>query len=179
MAKREVPNLRALGIVTRRKAEDVLEEHGFTLGAVNVTTDNDRDEGISAQVPRGGTQAEEGLPVSFRLNQPTITVDSGMVSMPDLTGMYPEEAEARLLSLGINFDRNKAFREVASSLEDGTVIGHTPPPEEQVKAAKPEGTFEVRIAKNDLVQRRISRTHREQPEPKKPGIVRRIWKADW
>jgi beta-lactam-binding protein with PASTA domain len=180
MAKREVPNLRSLGVTTRRQAEQILEDQGFVLGTVSVTTDNDRDPGVSAQVPRGGSQADEGSTVNFRLNEPTVTPDDGMVPMPDLSNMDPDDAEIELRSFGINFDRNRSFRHVASGLPRDTFVGQRPLKGAPVNRDNPNPAIEIMFADPDLLQRReVKRAHRTPPEAPRPGIVRRIWKANW
>lgn len=175
MVKREVPNLRALGVTTRRNAEQILEDQGFVLGVVSLTTDNDRDPGVSAQVPRGGSQADEGTTVNFRLNEPTVTPDDGMVPMPDLSNMDPDEAEIELRSFGINFDRNRSFRHVASGLLRDTFVGQRPLKGTPVNRDNPNPAIEIMFADPDLLQRReVRRIHRQTPEPKKPGLIRRF-----
>ena len=112
-----VPDLRGM---TLTQAEHVLDRTGLALG--RVTADAGVDPGgpnawVISQTPKGGGDTERGTKVDLRLGATHPTV-------PDLTGMTEEQAQATLSAAG--FKAGDVTRVRRPGALDGTVVGQDP-----------------------------------------------------
>jgi beta-lactam-binding protein with PASTA domain len=110
-----VPNVVGL---SRESAEARLSAEGFGVG-VHEEQSEETEGQVIAQSPGSGSQVDRGTTV-------TITVSIGIpkVSVPDVMGLPPREAEGQIRSVGLSSIRIE--RNVSDPDQDGVVIDQRP-----------------------------------------------------
>ncbi|WP_135257083.1 PASTA domain-containing protein [Thermus caldilimi] len=111
-----VPNLVGK---TAREAFLLLKDTGLRLEVVEGNDPTKPKEVVLAQEPPPGTRLRAGRTVRLTLNQARLN------PLPELKGLRPEEAEARLTELGY---RLAGVAQVESPEPLGTVLASDPPP---------------------------------------------------
>jgi beta-lactam-binding protein with PASTA domain len=109
--KKTVPNV--IGLRSEVAAQRI---HDEDLEALPRTAQSNRPPGVVfAQKPGAGTQLDEGQTV-------TITISSGRLAVPDVTGMSLKTAQSQLTSAGFKTE----VKRVASSRPEDIVIDQEP-----------------------------------------------------
>jgi serine/threonine-protein kinase len=104
--------------LSRESAEGRLRDEGLSVSVEEVESDEPEDEVIS-QTPAGGTSVEQGSAVTI-----SVSVGQPQVTVPDVTGLSPSAASARLRALGLVPSRQE--RSVTNPDEDGQVLDQRP-----------------------------------------------------
>ncbi len=109
--KTTVPNV--VGLRAQVAAQQI---HDKNLGVLPRTGQSDRPSGVVfAQKPGAGTQLDEGQTV-------TISISSGRLAVPDVTGLPLKDARQRLQAAGFKTE----VKRVASSRPKGIVVDQEP-----------------------------------------------------
>jgi serine/threonine protein kinase/beta-lactam-binding protein with PASTA domain len=114
---------------TQEQARAQLTAAGFTVGDVSTQDDPsvDRGEVISTD-PAAGSSQPKGTAIA-------ITVASGQVTVPDVTGKSLDDAVAQLRGLG--FTTNSATATAATDADPGTVVSQDLSPDTKVDVGSP------------------------------------------
>jgi beta-lactam-binding protein with PASTA domain len=104
--------------LSQTSAEARLEDEGLTVSVEEAESDEPEGEVIS-QSPAGGTTVDAGSSVTI-----SVSVGRPQVTVPDVTGLSPAAASARLRALGLVPSRQE--RSVTNPDEDGQVIDQRP-----------------------------------------------------
>ncbi|HEX2231863.1 MAG TPA: Stk1 family PASTA domain-containing Ser/Thr kinase [Thermoleophilaceae bacterium] len=104
--------------LSRESAEGRLRDEGLAVSVEEVESDEPEDEVVS-QSPAGGTSVERGSAVTIE-----VSVGQPQVTVPDVTGLTPGAASARLRALGLVPSRQE--RSTTNPDEDGQVIDQRP-----------------------------------------------------
>lgn len=106
-----------------QEARITLAEAGLELGETRYAYDNLVEEGrIIGQEPRAGTTAVKGDKVVVYLSKGP---ERAAVTLPDLRGMFLEQAKSKLAAAGLNVAEVR--QEESSDYLSGQVVSHDPP----------------------------------------------------
>lgn len=112
----EVPDFIHL---TLDEATDLIEEAGLSLGNVDEAFSETVEEGlVISQSVAAGTMILQGETINL-----VISLGSGLVSVPDFTGL--DKDEARELIVSINLDLGRITSEYDADVEEGQVISQS------------------------------------------------------
>jgi eukaryotic-like serine/threonine-protein kinase len=120
-----VPDVTGL---SRDSAEAQLRGEGLTVSVEEVESDEPEGEVIS-QSPAAGTSVESGAAVTI-----TVSLGRPLVSVPDVTGLSPADASARLRAVGLVPTRQE--RSTTNPDEDGQVLDQRPGAGAQVERGR-------------------------------------------
>ena len=105
-----------VGLISAQDAQIALEDAGLQLGEV-IQEDSDQPAGyVLSSSPVEGTEVEAGTPVS-------ITVSSGLVTVPRVRGSMEAQARADLAALGLEVSATYQVDEVTPA---GQVLAQSP-----------------------------------------------------
>jgi eukaryotic-like serine/threonine-protein kinase len=110
--------------LSRESAEARLDDLGFGVSVDPQTSDEPEGE-VIAQSPGGGARVDEGSRVTIAVSEGPKTVE-----VPDVTGLSPDAATARLRAAGLEAARRP--RPTTNPDEDGVVIEQRPGPGAEV-----------------------------------------------
>ncbi len=98
-------------------ADGAFTAAGLVLGTVTTTASTEPATQVLTQTPAGGTDVAPGSPVE-------ISVSTGPVAVPDLTGLLQADAEAALMALGLAVGTVTTATSVTVPV--GTVLSQNP-----------------------------------------------------
>jgi beta-lactam-binding protein with PASTA domain len=104
--------------LSRDSAEGRLRDEGLSVSVEEVESDEPEDE-VIAQSPTGGTVVDTGSAVTIQ-----VSIGQPLVTVPDVTGLSPGAASARLRAVGLVPSRQE--RSTTNPDEDGQVIDQRP-----------------------------------------------------
>jgi beta-lactam-binding protein with PASTA domain/predicted Ser/Thr protein kinase len=99
-------------------ATQILQNRGFEVDIVNVENPSVERNTVAAQDPRPNTTAPEGSTVTI-----TVSTGPGEATVPTVTGLPTDEAEAQLRDAGFE---SRVERQFSDRVERGRVIGTQP-----------------------------------------------------
>ena len=119
--------------MTTEDAEKAIADAGFAVGSVEGSAVADVDEGVVlAQDPEAGVKAEEGAEINI-----TVSV-SGVLEMPDVTGMTEDEARSTLEAEGLEVETASYY---VDDVDKGLVAAQLPDAGETVAAGSRVGVL--------------------------------------
>jgi beta-lactam-binding protein with PASTA domain len=114
--------------LSRDSAEARLGDEGLSVSVEEVESDEPEGE-VIAQSPSGGTVVDRGSAVTIE-----VSVGRPQITVPDVTGLSPAQASARLRAVGLVPSRQE--RPVTNQDEDGQVLEQRPGPGAEVEEGR-------------------------------------------
>ncbi|WP_432130864.1 Stk1 family PASTA domain-containing Ser/Thr kinase [Streptomyces tendae] len=137
--KVEIPDVEGL---TFSEAESTLKDKGFEVEKQTEESTQTPDT-VLTQDPKSGASREKGSTVTL-----TVAKETSQVTVPDLSGMKPEDARQRLEEKGFVLGTQEEVESTAQA--EGTIFEQTPP---GGKDADRGSTVNVKIAKAPAEQK--------------------------
>ncbi|MET9824340.1 Stk1 family PASTA domain-containing Ser/Thr kinase [Streptomyces sp. NPDC006349] len=131
--KVEVPDVEGLAF---SEAEAALKDKGFEVEKQSEES-NQTPDTVLSQNPKSGASKEKGATVTL-----TVAKETSQVTVPDLSGMSPEDAKKRLEEQGLTLGSQEQAESTAQA--EGTIFEQTPGGGQDVDRGS---TINVKIAK--------------------------------
>jgi len=101
-------------------AKNKLLQEKLIAGTITEISSSEIPGTVLAQEPKGGTEVKENTPVDLIVSKEE---DTGLITVPDLTGMTKEEGIKELEKAGLKAGKTD---EVPSDMEEGTIVEQSP-----------------------------------------------------